>query len=92
MFSTYCTRRGNTALLNGISQYRMTNESGIPYGRMVTLITGKVDGMSVTWDEAGRYKFNQLVGDEVLHDLDLVSFDNEVVRDPGVYYMEFKKC
>lgn len=91
MFDNFFTRNGDIALINSISQSRMLNEFGIPYGRMNTIITGLVDGESVTWDESGRYKFNRLFGDGLPHELDLVGFENEVVRNPGVYYMEIKK-
>ena len=83
MFSTFFTRDGRSAKLNGISQY-------YHFGP-ITLYTGTVDEEPVTWDEFGRNKMNNLIGDEVQHELDLVSFETEIIKNPSIYYMEFKK-
>lgn len=83
MFSVYYTRKGEQAIINGISDY-------FQFGP-VTLYSGNVENQEVTWDEKGRYKMNQLFGDKLSHDLDLVNFENEVVINPGVYYMELRK-
>jgi hypothetical protein len=84
MFSRYYTRNGDIALINGISQYYI-------FGKETTLYSGVVNKKSVTWDQYGRYKTNQLFGDGKSHSLDVVFWDEEIVENPGVYYVEFKK-
>jgi hypothetical protein len=83
MFSRYYTRNGKVAEIKGISEY-------FQFGP-VTIYNGNVEGKNITWDEYGRYKMNQLFGDQLPHQLDLVAFDEEIIRDPGIYYVVFKR-
>ena len=82
MLSTYITRSGNFAEINGISEYRLFSEDHI-------MLSGKVDGLDCEWDKQGRYRLNTVLGIKEPHELDLVDWVKEDPRD-GKYYFEAK--
>ena len=82
MFSTYITRSGELAEINGVSEYRLYMEDHI-------MLSGKVDGVNCEWDKYGRYRLNTVLGIREPHQLDLVSWKEED-REDGKYYFEAK--
>ncbi len=82
MLSTYVTRNGLLALINGISEYRIYNEDHI-------MLSGTVDGQDCEWDKYGRYRLNRVLGIKEPHNLDLVDWLKEG-RGDGKYYFESK--
>lgn len=68
MLSNFYTREGTQALIKGISSYRI-------FGENVTYYWGYVGEEEITWDKFGRYNVNQLYGDKLPHEFDLVSWE-----------------
>jgi hypothetical protein len=85
MFLDFITRNGKTAILDGVSNIRFTDQ------KEIMQYTGKVDGTNYTWDNFGRLAVNQLLNYGSKHELDLVDCYEETYTNPGLYYFEFKK-
>lgn len=66
MLGLYLTRNGNTAEINGISEYFLFGENQI-------ILSGTVEGQVGAWDAMGNYRLNQVLGINDKHELDLVS-------------------
>jgi hypothetical protein len=67
MLSTYVTRNGQLASIDGISEYYL-------FGEEYIMLSGTVDGLDCEWDKYGRYRLNRVLGIKEPHDLDLTSW------------------
>ena len=85
MFLDFITRDGQSVQLYGISTIRVKDQ------KEIFQYVGKIKEVDYTWDSNGRLSVNQRINYGSKHNLDLVDWFEESYKNPGVYYVEFKK-